>query len=697
MTSSALPSRLEPTPPSTGLASWYTPGLSDGFGDRLLMFDNTGGASLELLRFRPDLATEPGFESLLRQRVQRLSTFRNPAFATLRAVERLEDGDALALVSTHVSGRRLSELLESGRVSDGIHPAIVSWLVQQITPLVATLQGHGYDIVHGSLTLDRIILTTEGRVNIVEHAFGSALRGLEWSPARLWRELGVITRPTNRGEACLDARGDILQLGVNALSLLLGRQVTLQDVEERVPQLLDEFCGLPAARESLFTAPLRHWLEGALQAGLHPFGSAIDAREGLKELPAQGLATLPELMATMEPAAPRLLDSPSPPVPIVPHEVEHRVGPDSLAADVLPAAQTAPPPAPPLSPAEHAGPHVRAASSQTSFEPLTTADFSSEAVATPVAPPVVTTPSVTATPPSTFTSERTPVLDLATLLPPEAAPLNKVEPAMLEELDFDEMRPTLYTPPPPVSSQKSTPMRQWLVVGLATLVVAEAGVIGWMSIRRPSGAIAAAAVVPVAVAVESAEPGLTVFVNDQPAGTTPLSITVDGSTRSIRVAAGIPSAAAAAVPAPEVGAPIAPRPRPGAIQFASPVALQILEGNRVLGSSGDGAITLPAGTHQLELVNEDLGFRTRQVVTVRPGETASFTVTTPQGRLSLNAQPWAQVLVDANAVGETPIANLAVSIGQHEVTFRHPQLGEWKETVTVRADRVTRLSTTFGR
>ena len=39
-----------------GVASWYTPGLVDGFGDRLLMFDNTETESLELLRFYPSLS-----------------------------------------------------------------------------------------------------------------------------------------------------------------------------------------------------------------------------------------------------------------------------------------------------------------------------------------------------------------------------------------------------------------------------------------------------------------------------------------------------------------------------------------------------------------------------------------------------------------------------------------------------------------
>jgi len=38
-----------------------------------------------------------------------------------------------------------------------------------------------------------------------------------------------------------------------------------------------------------------------------------------------------------------------------------------------------------------------------------------------------------------------------------------------------------------------------------------------------------------------------------------------------------------------------------------------------------------------------------------------------------------------------------VPLGQHQVTFRHPQLGERRETVLVRADTVARVSTSFVR
>ena len=51
------------------LTTWYAQGQSDGFGDRLLMFDNTNAPSWEILRFKPSLAHEPRFEAALRERV----------------------------------------------------------------------------------------------------------------------------------------------------------------------------------------------------------------------------------------------------------------------------------------------------------------------------------------------------------------------------------------------------------------------------------------------------------------------------------------------------------------------------------------------------------------------------------------------------------------------------------------------------
>jgi hypothetical protein len=45
------------------------------------------------------------------------------------------------------------------------------------------------------------------------------------------------------------------------------------------------------------------------------------------------------------------------------------------------------------------------------------------------------------------------------------------------------------------------------------------------------------------------------------------------------------------------------------------------------------------------------------------------------GVLVLNAEPWAEVVVDGQALGRTPILALKVAVGSHRIVFQHPALG----------------------
>ena len=100
---------------------------------------------------------------------------------------------------------------------------------------------------------------------------------------------------------------------------------------------------------------------------------------------------------------------------------------------------------------------------------------------------------------------------------------------------------------------------------------------------------------------------------------------------------------------------------------------------------------LPAGEHTLTLANESLGFHQERTVHVNAGKTTTTSVELPNGTISLNATPWAEVFVDGERVGETPIGNLSRPIGRHEVIFRNPQLGDHHETVFVTVEGTVRL------
>src|SRR5262245_48777474 len=116
-----------PSPSSQqGHASWYAQGHSDPIGDRLLMFDNSRGPSLELLRFSWRVTGSVEFEAALRERVDLLSQFRHPAFARIRAVEILAPQQDLTLVSNYVGGKRLSESFAALR-----GPVFAAWLIRE--------------------------------------------------------------------------------------------------------------------------------------------------------------------------------------------------------------------------------------------------------------------------------------------------------------------------------------------------------------------------------------------------------------------------------------------------------------------------------------------------------------------------------------------------------------------------------------
>ena len=138
---------------------------------------------------------------------------------------------------------------------------------------------------------------------------------------------------------------------------------------------------------------------------------------------------------------------------------------------------------------------------------------------------------------------------------------------------------------------------------------------------------------------------------------------------------------------------VAAGPSAGWLKVTSPVALQIVEGSDIIGTSESSKILLPAGRHQVELKSDALGFSTRRVVDVVAGnKVATITVELPNAPLSLNALPWAEAWVDGKRLGETPIGNHLVRIGPHEVVFRHPELGERRQTVTVSLKTPARVS-----
>jgi hypothetical protein len=133
-------------------------------------------------------------------------------------------------------------------------------------------------------------------------------------------------------------------------------------------------------------------------------------------------------------------------------------------------------------------------------------------------------------------------------------------------------------------------------------------------------------------------------------------------------------------------------PASGWISVSAPVDVQLYENRKLVGSSESDRLMVTAGRHDIEFVNDTLGYRSKRTVQVSPGKVSSVKLDFPKGTIALNAIPWAEVWIDGEKVGETPIGNLAVTIGPHEIVFRHPDLGEQRHAATVTLNATARLS-----
>lgn len=261
--------------------------FEDGLGQRSRAADPSGGADLDVLTLRPSFATVPSFEYALRERAGRLASFRHAYYAHVRGVERARGVEPrLRVVSDAADGLRLSQLLagaQARRVPIDINAALC--LLRQLVPAIAMLHEHARGAAHGAIAPERLIVTPQARLLIVEQVLGGALEQLRYSRERYWSELRVAL-PASSLSPRFDHRCDVTQIGIVALSLILGRPLRQDEFPERVPDLVAS-CRAVSPRGGVepLLPGLRGWLARALQLDPErPFGSAVDARAELDAL-----------------------------------------------------------------------------------------------------------------------------------------------------------------------------------------------------------------------------------------------------------------------------------------------------------------------------------------------------------------------------------------------------------------------------
>jgi hypothetical protein len=202
--------------------------------------------------------------------------------------------------------------------------------------------------------------------------------------------------------------------------------------------------------------------------------------------------------------------------------------------------------------------------------------------------------------------------------------------------------------------------------------------------------------------VESQPTGAKVLVDGAERGTAPITVTellpgdhevvLQTPGGSARHVVNVQAGGTASLVAPVAAAPASTGPVSGWLTVKAPFTLEIREDGQLLGNTDSDRLMLAAGKHDLQLASDTMNYRVTRSIQVQPGKVSTLTIDLPNGVMHLNATPWAEVWVDGNRVGETPIGNLQVPIGPHEVVFKHPQLGEKRHAIQVTLGQPARLS-----
>lgn len=646
-------------------------GFEDGLGRRYspaARADND--VPLEILCFRHEITDVPAFDFALRERVARLSDLQHPYYARIRKVDRLNDErGTVALMSDGAPGVRLIEILTDverhGRVLD-LNAAL--YLVRQLISAIAVLHQHAR-VAHGAIAPERLFVTPRGRLFIVEYVLGAALEQLKYSRERYWKELRVAL-PMDVGLPRFDERADLTQVGVVALSLILARPLRDDEYPRQIEDLV--------AQESL-PSGLREWLRRTLQLDVrNSFRSVGEAQAAFDQLLSED-AKYNADPGSLETFLERYYGSTTPapsPVLIEPNEVPPVNPPSEDPMPPVEIAEMSDERAQELDDEEQA-----MKSAQTGMRNLGRFKW--------IAAGVVL---LTATTGGLFAARHR----LSPAAPPIAVgkmTVNTDPPGA--EVEVDGAR------------RGQSPISLSLPAGAHTLVVRAHGESRTIPITIAAGAeISQYLELPKAgsalgqLQVRTEPSGARISIDGTPLGKTPMtiveiapgehSVTLESDlgsvTQKVMIEAGVP--ASLVVP---MGAP------PGAVasgwvSVTAPVVVDLRENGRLLGTSGIDRIMLPSGKHEIELVNEPLGYRETRTVQVSSGRVVALSVTLPKGTVSMNAVPWASVSIDGESVGDTPIGNFPLSIGPHEVVFRNTELGEQRRVIMVTLHSPVRLS-----
>ncbi len=703
--------------------------FQDGLGERRRISDISGADTIEQLCLRSDLTAIPSFEFALRERASRLANFRHVYYARVRSVDRLTDpASTLTVVSDSIKGVRLANLLTASErrpftldINASMH------LLRQLVAAVALLHENARDVAHGAIGPERIIVTPNARIVIAEYVLGAALEQLRFSQERYWKELRVPL-PGPSVLARFDHRADVTQIGAVALALVIGRLLR----EDEYPSGAGDVLALASAisdkgEHQPLPSSIRNWIGRALQLDpKHSFTTALEARDALdrvlsgddEEDASETLAVgapVSDVVQTDAPASTEFAQPSTPPsflpsTPVLKPTDAQSMPALSFAAPAL----QKPTDSGSMPRPEFA---VTASLSTTPESPSTVAPTFSSFAQAPFEPDSVDDevgmPSMVGAIRRSLVRGRVAAVAVALVTLSTVGVFATRRYLMPGATPVVTGTLSINTNPPGatvvVDGQISgiTPLTLTLKPGTHNVELRGAGEPRTVPVTVTSGTTVSQYIELPKVAtafgqlqVKTEPAGAQVTVDGIPRGKSPVliealaagehAVALDAEGANVKQTVTIEAGVTASLVVP-LGS-VEPAAVSGWVSVSAPVELQLFENKRMLGTSQSDRVMVSAGKHEIELVNATVGYRATRTIQVPAGKVTPIKVEWPKGTIAINALPWAEVWIDGERIGETPIGNLSLAIGPHEILFRHPELGEQRYASTVTLSAPTRVS-----
>jgi hypothetical protein len=691
------------------------------------------GLRVEALALAPGLIASERTGQVLRRQVHHLADVAHPALRPPRDVVRLSPADErLAIVSDYVAGQRASRWLQAGGPRR-VPTSTVLFIAREVASALAAAAEHVPGSFHGTLGLERIVLTPDKRVMAVEPGLGPALALLPRAvPAEWWKRYRIAV-PIAPGLDPFGPATDGCQLGVLVLELLLGRLLGPDEYPDHLAILLGEAQETDLlGRSTLLGSGLFDWLTTALgldgapepprvghllvrlEALLSDEGGyvALPLELDVSPEPLEAVAStetddVPEAPGEPELSPRRDVPRPAaaPPIPSGPEPVSPSAGWSSAVAD--PATGSL------ASSALSAGGEVAAGSSR----PVPASDPARAGVVPPaddpwpaaeeqqaIGPDALDPAALSASAAWSPSFASSPVSERLPTSAPEGAMRSahdrdrsgrsddglavvshgrwgaRDERARLGEADGE----TVYRPAPtPQRSRWSA--RPVVLFGPALVVSA---MMGAAALWLPFGPGE-----PAVVKLDSRPSGAAVVVNKHARGTTPLTLHLDPGSYAIELSrdGGAASIALTVGAGEEIARVVDLRFEgpPGTIEVGTdPPGAQVAIDGKPYGAS-PVSVSMPPGEHVVKVHNAVA--QAEQRFTLRPGE--RFTVLVPlAGWIDVRAPVEVEVYERGQRVGRSGGGRLLVAAGRRRLRFVNEALGIKVDTdATVLAGAVTRV------